>query len=77
MSSIQGRPEARGRGRARLRRRPGEALLEVFRARVPLDVLSDTIQPFPVFSTIYLPALKALRSEIAAGLQPVGRERLT
>ena len=36
------------------------------RARVPLDVLSDTIQPFPTFSEIYLSALKALHGEIAA-----------
>ena len=36
------------------------------RARVPLDVLLDTIQPFPTFSEIYLAALKALRKEIAA-----------
>ena len=36
------------------------------RARVPLDVLRDTIQPFPTFSEIYLAALKALRAEIAA-----------
>ena len=36
------------------------------RARVPLDVLLDTIQPFPTFSEIYLGALKALRKEIAA-----------
>jgi dihydrolipoamide dehydrogenase len=34
------------------------------RARVPLDVLTDTIQPFPTFSEIYLGALKALNSEI-------------
>ena len=39
------------------------------RARVPLDVLTDTIQPFPTFSEIYVAALKALHSEIAA---PVG-----
>ena len=32
------------------------------RARVPLDVLRDTIQPFPTFSEIYLAALKALRA---------------
>ena len=38
------------------------------RARVPLEVLDDTIQPFPTFSEIYLAALKALRSEIAAPL---------
>jgi dihydrolipoamide dehydrogenase len=34
------------------------------RARVPLDVLHDTIQPFPTFSEIYLAALKALHHEI-------------
>ena len=32
------------------------------RARVPLDVLVDTIQPFPAFSEIYVEALKALRT---------------
>ena len=36
------------------------------RAHVPLDVLRDTIQPFPTFSEIYADALKALRIEIAA-----------
>jgi dihydrolipoamide dehydrogenase len=36
------------------------------RARVPLDVLIDTIQPFPTFSEIYLLALKELRREVAA-----------
>ena len=39
------------------------------RARVPLDVLSDTIQPFPTFSETYLAALKALHGEIAAPRQ--------
>jgi dihydrolipoamide dehydrogenase len=34
------------------------------RARVPLDVLLDTIQPFPTFSEIYLSALKTLHSQI-------------
>ncbi len=34
------------------------------RARVPLDVLRDVIQPFPTFSEIYVSALKALRNEI-------------
>ena len=34
------------------------------RARVPLEVLRDTIQPFPTFSEIYVAALKALRAEI-------------
>jgi dihydrolipoamide dehydrogenase len=33
------------------------------RARVPLEVLRDTIQPFPTFSEIYVAALKALRRE--------------
>ena len=42
------------------------------RAHVPLDVLRDTIQPFPTFSEIYVAALKALRGEITAGHQPVG-----
>ena len=41
------------------------------RARVPLDVLRDTIQPFPTFSEIYLAALKALHEEIARGREPV------
>src|SRR3954463_5732099 len=35
------------------------------RGHVPLDVLSDTIQPFPTFSEIYIAALKALRDELA------------
>jgi pyruvate/2-oxoglutarate dehydrogenase complex dihydrolipoamide dehydrogenase (E3) component len=35
------------------------------RARVPLDVLADTIQPFPTFSEIYLHGVKALRAAIA------------
>ena len=42
------------------------------RGHVPLDVLSDTIQPFPTFSEIYVEALKALRREIAAASKPVG-----
>jgi len=36
------------------------------RARVPLDVLRDTIQPFPSFSEIHAFALKALRAELAS-----------
>ena len=40
------------------------------RARVPLELLSDTIQPFPTFSEIYLEALKSLREQIAATQQP-------
>jgi pyruvate/2-oxoglutarate dehydrogenase complex dihydrolipoamide dehydrogenase (E3) component len=35
------------------------------RARVPLAVLRDTIQPFPTFSEIYVEALKGLRNETA------------
>jgi dihydrolipoamide dehydrogenase len=42
------------------------------RARVPLDVLRDTIQPFPSFSEIQAAALKALRQEIAAARDKVG-----
>jgi dihydrolipoamide dehydrogenase len=40
------------------------------RARVPLDILRDVIQPFPTFSEIYVDALKALRGEITAARQP-------
>jgi pyruvate/2-oxoglutarate dehydrogenase complex dihydrolipoamide dehydrogenase (E3) component len=34
------------------------------RAQVPLDVLRDTIQPFPTFSEIYADALAALRADM-------------
>jgi pyruvate/2-oxoglutarate dehydrogenase complex dihydrolipoamide dehydrogenase (E3) component len=44
------------------------------RARVPLGVLRDTIQPFPTFSEIYVAALKALQVEIAAERQTMGAE---
>lgn len=47
------------------------------RARVPLDVLRDTIQPFPTFSEIYLAALNSLwravaeaRDSVASGHSP-------
>ncbi|MFZ0165202.1 MAG: NAD(P)/FAD-dependent oxidoreductase [Trebonia sp.] len=40
------------------------------RARVPLAVLRDVIQPFPTFSEIYVAGLKALRGQIAAARQP-------
>ncbi len=36
------------------------------RAKVPLEVLRDTIQPFPTFSEIFVAALKALRQQIGA-----------
>jgi len=42
------------------------------RAHIPLDVLVDTIQPFPTFSEIYVAALKALRGEISARSKAVG-----
>jgi len=40
------------------------------RARVPLDVLRDTIQPFPTFSEIYIAALNALHNELTTAHQP-------
>jgi pyruvate/2-oxoglutarate dehydrogenase complex dihydrolipoamide dehydrogenase (E3) component len=42
------------------------------RARVPLDILRDTIQPFPTFSEIYLAALEALHGEIATARRVTG-----
>jgi dihydrolipoamide dehydrogenase len=42
------------------------------RAHIPLDVLGDTIQPFPTFSEIYVGALKSLRDRVAAAHTPVG-----
>src|SRR3954466_3317713 len=42
------------------------------RAHIPLDVLADTIQPFPTFSEIYVAALKGLRAEVATTLKPAG-----
>jgi dihydrolipoamide dehydrogenase len=45
------------------------------RARVPLDVLRDTIQPFPTFSEIYLAALKTLHGEITSAQRPIALER--
>jgi pyruvate/2-oxoglutarate dehydrogenase complex dihydrolipoamide dehydrogenase (E3) component len=42
------------------------------RAHVPLDVVADTIQPFPTFSEIYVAALKKLRGEIAATANSAG-----
>jgi pyruvate/2-oxoglutarate dehydrogenase complex dihydrolipoamide dehydrogenase (E3) component len=37
------------------------------RSHLPLDILADTIQPFPTFSEIYVGALKKLRQQVAAG----------
>ena len=42
------------------------------RARVPLAVLRDTIQPFPTFSEIYVAALKVLHNKITGPRQPGG-----
>jgi pyruvate/2-oxoglutarate dehydrogenase complex dihydrolipoamide dehydrogenase (E3) component len=39
------------------------------RAKVPLPVLRDVIQPFPTFSEIYVAALKALRGQVTAARQ--------
>jgi pyruvate/2-oxoglutarate dehydrogenase complex dihydrolipoamide dehydrogenase (E3) component len=44
------------------------------RAQVPLELLRDTIQPFPTFSEIYVGALKSLRGEIAGMREPVAAE---
>ena len=44
------------------------------RARVPLDVLADTIQPFPTFSEIYLAGVKTLGREIAAAREQIGAQ---
>jgi dihydrolipoamide dehydrogenase len=41
------------------------AVTLAIRAQVPLDVLRDTIQPFPTFSEIIPAALKALRAATA------------
>jgi dihydrolipoamide dehydrogenase len=37
------------------------------RARVPLAVLRDVIQPFPAFTEIFVDALKALHASVSAG----------
>ena len=42
------------------------------RAHVSLDVMADTIQPFPTFSEIYVAALKALLGKIRAGQRADG-----
>jgi pyruvate/2-oxoglutarate dehydrogenase complex dihydrolipoamide dehydrogenase (E3) component len=46
------------------------------RAWVPLQVLRDTIQPFPTFSEIYVAALKALHHQITAARQPADGKTL-
>ena len=45
------------------------------RARVPLEIVRDTIQPFPSFSEIVAAAVKALRQTIAAAAEPTASVR--
>jgi len=40
------------------------------RARIPLAVMRDVIQPFPTFSEIYVAALLSLRSQLLAADRP-------
>jgi pyruvate/2-oxoglutarate dehydrogenase complex dihydrolipoamide dehydrogenase (E3) component len=42
------------------------------RARVPLQIRRDRIQPWPTFSSIYADALKAFQGSIAAAREPAG-----
>jgi dihydrolipoamide dehydrogenase len=42
------------------------------RARIPIDVLRDTIQPFPTFSEIYVGALGSLHASVLTARQSVG-----
>jgi pyruvate/2-oxoglutarate dehydrogenase complex dihydrolipoamide dehydrogenase (E3) component len=42
------------------------------RAKVPLPVLRDVIQPFPTFSEIYVAALKDLHRQVSQGRRPAG-----
>jgi pyruvate/2-oxoglutarate dehydrogenase complex dihydrolipoamide dehydrogenase (E3) component len=44
------------------------------RAAVPLEVLADTIQPFPTFSEIYLEGIKALRADVAKASEAARRQ---
>ena len=55
----------------------GEWLQQVtlaIRARVPLEVLNDTIQPFPSFSGIFATALKQLRRQVASAHEPIEQQ---
>jgi pyruvate/2-oxoglutarate dehydrogenase complex dihydrolipoamide dehydrogenase (E3) component len=45
------------------------------RAHIPIELMADTIQPFPTFSEIYVAALKALRGNIAAAAKAPDAER--
>jgi pyruvate/2-oxoglutarate dehydrogenase complex dihydrolipoamide dehydrogenase (E3) component len=42
------------------------------RAHIPLEVLTDTIQPFPTFSEVYVDAIKLLREHVDAGREQAG-----
>ena len=42
------------------------------RARVPLEILMDTIQPFPTFSEVYLTAVKQLVAQVETRLAESG-----
>jgi dihydrolipoamide dehydrogenase len=44
------------------------------RARIPLEVLQDVIQPFPTFSEIYVEALEVLRREVDAAQREIGAQ---
>ena len=57
------------RGAYALGQEAGEWLQQAtlaIRARVPLDVMEDVIQPFPTFSEIFLHALTELRAQVPA-----------
>ena len=41
------------------------------RAHIPLDILADTIQPFPTFSEIYLTTVQTLRKQTTTTGQPI------
>ena len=67
-------PEAAETGAYALGPEAGEWMQQAtlaIRAHVPLDVLSDTIQPFPSFSGIYDAAVKELLMQIADMPRPV------
>jgi hypothetical protein len=59
----------------RLRRAPAALIRQcrprAIRARLPLELRGDTMQPFPTVSEIDVAALKALHREIAAAHEPV------
>ena len=44
-----------------------QAVLAI-RAKVPIDVFYDTIQPFPTFTEIFFYALQELTSKVPAGV---------